>query len=87
MRKHRLEIVPSGRLGEYYTMKLVEPFLDSGRNVTVDSWFTFMSLAAELYKRGTTLVGTLRRKGYVPAAYGRHEDCTPLEHKNLTIQI
>lgn len=75
--KHRPERIAPGKLGEYYTMKLVEPYLDRGRNITVDNWFTSMSLATELYKRQTTLVGTLRRKGYVPAAM---VDSTPRFH-------
>lgn len=32
MGKFRLEKFPSGKLGEYYTMKLMEPYPDSGRN-------------------------------------------------------
>ncbi|KAK3886616.1 hypothetical protein Pcinc_009263 [Petrolisthes cinctipes] len=66
--KQRTEKVAPGKIGEYYTMKLVEPYLDCGRTITTDNWFTSMSLANELHKRQTTLVGTLRRKGYVPNA-------------------
>lgn len=65
--KHRQPKVPPGKLGEYYTMTLLEPYLDGGRTVTVDNWFTSLSLVRELYKRNTTLVGTSRKKGYVPS--------------------
>jgi hypothetical protein len=41
-------------------MELTEPFLDSGRNVTADNYFTSHKLAMKLEARRTTLVGTLR---------------------------
>lgn len=44
----------------------MEPYLDAARNVTLDNWFTSLPLLNELYQRNTTLVGTLRKKGYVP---------------------
>ncbi|XP_068240972.1 piggyBac transposable element-derived protein 4-like [Palaemon carinicauda] len=64
--KHRRPQVVPGKLGEYYTMTLTEPYLDSNRTITVDNWFTSLSLVKELYKRNTYLIGTSRRKGYVP---------------------
>ena len=45
---------------EAITMKCILPFLDCGRNVTLDNWFTSLSLARTLSRRNTTLVGTLR---------------------------
>jgi hypothetical protein len=41
-------------------MELMEPFLDSGRNLTTDNWFTSKKLALKLIDRRTTLVGTLK---------------------------
>ena len=55
-----------GNVAKKLTMTLLDPYLDAGRNVTVDNWFTTLPLANELYQRKTTLVGTIRKKGYVP---------------------
>ncbi|XP_066970870.1 uncharacterized protein [Macrobrachium rosenbergii] len=66
--QNRKPKVPAGKLGEHYTLRLCEPFLDSHRNITVDSWVTSLSLVTALYKRRTTLVGRSRKKGYVPSA-------------------
>ena len=41
-------------------MKLAKDFLDKERNITVDNYFTSLSLANQLYAQKTTLVGTLR---------------------------
>lgn len=49
------------------TMKLAEPFLDAGRNITMDNWFTSLLLAKDLYARNTTVVGTIRKKSYIPS--------------------
>ncbi|RVE58527.1 hypothetical protein OJAV_G00210030 [Oryzias javanicus] len=53
---------PSGeRLAENVVMKLMEPFLDKGRNVTTDNFFTSLHLAQRLRSRGTTILGTVNR--------------------------
>lgn len=65
---HRPEKLVPGKIAEHYTLELCEPYLDSNRNITLDNWFTSMPLAEKLLKRRTTLIGTLRRKGYVPNA-------------------
>lgn len=89
--KYRVEHIPTGKVGHFYTMKLCEPFLDSNRNVTCDNWFTSKPLADELAQRQTTLVGTLRKKGYVPAAMYEVSRTRPvntsifLYHDNLTM--
>lgn len=57
-----------GTLATKATMTLMEPYLDAGRNLTVDNWFTSLPLLKELHARNTTLVGTMRKKGYVPNA-------------------
>jgi len=41
-------------------MRLMEPILDSGRNLTIDNFFTSVPLAKDLLNRKITLVGTLR---------------------------
>jgi len=48
------------QLGEHVVLKLMEPFLDKGRNVTTDNFFTSLSLARRLLSRSTSLVGTVR---------------------------
>ncbi|XP_070400472.1 piggyBac transposable element-derived protein 1-like isoform X2 [Nothobranchius furzeri] len=52
---------PRGELSEKVAMRLVEPFLDAGRNVTTDSFFTSLSLAHRLLQRNTTLLGTMTK--------------------------
>uniref|UniRef100_A0A3P9KCK2 PiggyBac transposable element-derived protein domain-containing protein n=1 Tax=Oryzias latipes TaxID=8090 RepID=A0A3P9KCK2_ORYLA len=49
------------RLSENVVMKLMEPFLDKGRNVTTDNFFTSVSLARQLLSRKTTLLGTVNK--------------------------
>ncbi|XP_029007165.1 piggyBac transposable element-derived protein 3-like [Betta splendens] len=50
---------PSGPGGEDVVMRLMEPFLDKGRNVTTDSCFTSLSLAQRLLRRKTTILGAV----------------------------
>ncbi|XP_041844880.1 uncharacterized protein LOC121645749 isoform X1 [Melanotaenia boesemani] len=53
---------PSGeRLSENVVMKLMEPFMDKGRTVTTDNFFTSLSLAQRLLNRKTTLLGTVNK--------------------------
>ncbi|XP_059396143.1 uncharacterized protein LOC132128137 [Carassius carassius] len=42
-------------------MRLMEPFLDKGRNVTTDNFFTSLSLAHKLLSRKTTILGTVNK--------------------------
>lgn len=50
----------SKSLGEFVTLKLAEPYLQRGRNITTDNFFTSISLAKKLLAEKTTLVGTIR---------------------------
>jgi len=50
----------SQSLGEFVTLTLAEPYLDRGRNITTDNFFTSIPLAQKLLARKTTLVGTIR---------------------------
>ncbi|XP_040580526.1 piggyBac transposable element-derived protein 4-like [Lepeophtheirus salmonis] len=53
---------PSNKsLSEYVVMKLMEPYLGKGRNVTTDNFFTSLSLANKLQKNRTTILGTMNR--------------------------
>lgn len=49
------------RLSESVVMKLMGPFLDQGRTVTTDNFFTSITLAKKLLSRKTTLLGTLNK--------------------------
>ena len=48
-------------LGEFVVMKLVEPYVGKGRNVTTDNFFTSFSIAKNLLKKHTSLVGTVNK--------------------------
>lgn len=45
--------IPAGQVGEYYTLQVTEPFLDCGRTVTTDNWFTGRPLSRKLWDRNT----------------------------------
>ena len=49
-----------GSFTKRMSLELTKPFMNSGRNVTMDNWFTSVELAAELLSRKTTLIGTIR---------------------------
>ena len=48
-------------LGQHITLKLTEPLVDSGRNVTTDIFFTSLDCARQLRAHGLTMLGTVRR--------------------------
>lgn len=49
------------RLSENVVFRLMEPFLDKGRNVTTDNFFTSLSLAQWLLSRKITFLGTVNK--------------------------
>ncbi|VDP10112.1 unnamed protein product [Heligmosomoides polygyrus] len=51
----------TGTVAETVVMDLMEEYLDQGRDLFVDNWYTGISLAQTLIKRSTNLVGTCRR--------------------------
>lgn len=51
------------------SMHLMQPFLDTGRHLTADNWFTSMPLVDELRERGTSYIGTVKNNNRgIPAA-------------------
>lgn len=48
-------------VGENVVWRLMQPFLNKGRNVTTDNFFTSVSLAQKLLSQRTTLVGTVNK--------------------------
>ena len=72
-------------------MKLTAPYLDKGRNLTGDNFFSDLSTAEKLLERNTTYVGTLRaNKRCIPpvakSIQGRTRgDSKHLYHGNATI--
>lgn len=48
-------------LSEYVVLRLVEPYMGKGRNVTTDNFFTSVKLAEKLKAKNTSLVGTVNR--------------------------
>ena len=53
--------VPSHRLSDWVVMKLMEPCLGKGRNVTSDNFFTLYGLAKQLWQKKMNNVGTLNK--------------------------
>ncbi|GBM28779.1 hypothetical protein AVEN_177992-1 [Araneus ventricosus] len=48
-------------LPENIVMRLLSPYLNTGRNVTADNYFSSLSLAKRLKTKNTSFVGTVRR--------------------------
>ncbi|XP_071061469.1 piggyBac transposable element-derived protein 4-like [Pseudochaenichthys georgianus] len=63
------------RLGENVVLRLVEPFVGKGRNITTDNFFTSLPLAKALLAKNTSLVGTIKRnkRELPPSVQGRSE--------------
>ncbi|XP_013884959.1 piggyBac transposable element-derived protein 4 isoform X2 [Austrofundulus limnaeus] len=84
---------PKGeRLSENVVIKLMEPFLGKGRTVTMDNFFTSMSLANRLLNHNTTLLGTInkiRREIPPPAKHNKGRvvaDCDLLLPLSVVLQ-
>lgn len=53
--------VKDERLGDWVVKKLIEPYVNKGRNVTCDNFFTSLILANYLKSKNTSIVGTVNR--------------------------
>ena len=47
-------------LGEHVTLSLMEPYKNTGLNVTTDNFFTLLSLARRFLQSNITMLGTMR---------------------------
>ena len=57
-------------IGRNTAIALASPYFSSGRNLTVDNFFTDMELSAHLLAKNMTLVGTVRRnKRFLPQEF------------------
>ncbi|XP_035208678.1 piggyBac transposable element-derived protein 4-like [Stegodyphus dumicola] len=57
-------------LGENVVNRLVDPYKNSGRNITTDSFFTSVKLAKSLKSKGLSHVGTVNRaKREIPSSF------------------
>lgn len=54
------EAIPGVAISTKIVMELAADYLDEGRTMFTDNWYTSVSLANELLGRSTNLVGTLR---------------------------
>ncbi|KAK2583959.1 hypothetical protein KPH14_006423 [Odynerus spinipes] len=74
----------SNSLGQFVTLKLAEPYLQRGRNITTDNFFTSIPLAKKLLALKTTLVGTIRsNKRELPKPAKETKDKMTLFSSNL----
>lgn len=74
----------SNSLGQFVVLKLVEPYLHRGRNITTDNFFTSIPLAKKLLEQKTTLIGTIRsNKRELPKPAKETKDKMPLFSSNL----
>jgi hypothetical protein len=82
---------PCTSIPEAITLHLCQSFLDKGRNITADNYFTSLDLAKKLKTRKTTLVGTIRsnRREIPPKALnisGRQRgDTEHFTHDGITL--
>ncbi|XP_068222576.1 uncharacterized protein [Palaemon carinicauda] len=49
------------RVADYVIMRPMDPYLNKGRNVTTDNYFTSVNLAKQLKKKGTSIIGTMNK--------------------------
>lgn len=62
---------PSVSFGEFVTLKLVKPYTGHGRNITMNNFFTNVSIATKLLVKRTTVVGTIRTNRRVLPTSGK----------------
>lgn len=82
---------PSQRLGDTVVLKMVDPYLGKGRNITTDNFFTSMVLAKALQAKKTSLVGTVNksRRELPPCVKEQRAlfNTDVLRHDNATLTV
>ncbi|XP_041635205.1 uncharacterized protein LOC121504472 [Cheilinus undulatus] len=81
-----------GSLEENVVMKLVEPYIGKGRNVTTSSSLTTLSLAKNLLQKNTSLVGIMKKtRPELPPSVQQHRgelfSTKVLKHEGATLTI
>lgn len=87
--EHRPSNVP---LSEYVVLQLMTPYLNKGRNVTTDNFFTSLRLAKLLREKKTSLVGTVNRSrkevpDFVKKSRTELHETNLLIHDDVTLTI
>jgi len=54
------EVTPETRVSSKVVMELIDPYLNFGRTLIIDNWYTSIELAEQLGQRKTYCIGTLR---------------------------
>lgn len=68
----KVGLLPEKNQGRRVALDLCGPFLNRGRTVTCDNFFTSYDLALELIKKKTCLVGTVRKsRVFLPVSFQR----------------
>lgn len=83
---------PGQRLGENVVLRLMEPYINTGRNVTTDNFFTSIKLAKDLKQRRTSVVGTMNRiRRELPASAkelsGELFSTRVFKHEEITLTV
>lgn len=52
--------------GQFLTIMLMEDCFDTDQTATTDNWFTSLPLAKALEENGLNIVGTMKKKTYLP---------------------
>ncbi|XP_035283504.1 uncharacterized protein LOC118232545 [Anguilla anguilla] len=80
---------PGQRLGENVVMRLMEPFLGKGRNVTMDNFFTSVSLAKKLVSNSMVGIINKNRRELPPSAQQQGELFTTsvLKHERVILTV
>lgn len=85
------ETRPYGRtVGEHAAFRLIEPYYNTGRNLTTDNFFTSLNLVKQMRDAGISCVGTINRsKREVPNSFKKTRDVLYsskiAKHENITL--
>ena len=80
------------RLADFVIMKLMDPYLNKGRNITCDNYFTSKILAEQLGGKKTSIIGTVdKKRREIPADVKKAKetlyDTCALKNGNMTLTV